>query len=252
MVGTDLYHYNPITSFQWTNSGGVPISGAQLIDDMYNRHIQQVDWFLGSASWQRSKYAFVWSADKNAALSLMLNGVKLGAYPFSTNEQFILNTPGAGTSEVYTLGYGGAAPASGLFFFTWSTPVPGNEYQVSQVSVPWNATAAQVVTAIESMQNFQGTVTATGGPLQTADIVITLGGNYANTALFSQGYQLGYTQDALAGAANTVSTPTLGVPTTAGVDGITNNGSYILDLQAYTSAFLKLKTNGALEVAISS
>jgi hypothetical protein len=246
--GTALYRYIPMTDFQWQNSGGNPISGSQPIDDVYNRKIQQNDWFLGDATTYRSKYAFVWSADTTAALSLMLNGIQYGMYPFTTNEQFIVDTAPQGTSEAYTLTVANTATA-GFVSLMWLTPVPGEGAQVSAQTIPFNATATQVANTIDLIQSFEGVVICTGGPLGTAPVTITLVGSYANTSLFAQGFQMTMGQNTCINAAGALVVASLQLAV-AGVNGMTNNDSLFLDLQAYTPAYLKLKANGQMDPAI--
>ena len=253
MTGTDLYHYNPVAQFQIQNSAGNPISGAQYIDDRYNRHIQQTDWNLGSVTENRSIYEFNFSAAKQGWMSFLLNGVKYGAYPFTTNETLQITMPAAGVNEVVTLLQGsdtGFSVTGGGYYLLWSTPIEGT--QRTQL-IGYNATTAQVKAALEALINFQGTVTVTGD--LTAGLVLTFGGNYGNMPLYNEGYQLSAipalftTVSGVTGWTDLPVTNSLFVNlTTPGAYGITDGASYVLDIHAYTLSYVKQNSDRSLSV----
>lgn len=77
LVGRNLFTEVPIASFAIYNAAGNPITGTQVIDDALNRHKQQKNWTLGTASKHHAKYLFVWAAAKQGFLSMLLNGIKV-------------------------------------------------------------------------------------------------------------------------------------------------------------------------------
>lgn len=247
----DLYHYNPIKSFQIQDSAGNPISGAQFIDDRYNRHIQVPDWTLGSLTEDRSVYMFSWAAAKQGTMAFLLNGQKYGAYPFTTNETLILNMAEAGTNEHLFIVYETQAIVSGgTYVLAWSTPDQGTQYTEE---IAYNASPATVKAALEALVNFQGTVTVTGS--YTAGFDLEMTGTYGNTPLYDQGYQLAVISQTRTTVGGVTGWTTLGVPaamhagrTSSGAYGISNGASYTLDIHAYTLSYLKQKRDRSLEV----
>lgn len=71
-------------------------------------------------------------------------------------------------------------PTGGTFTISYNSGVTA--------AIPYNATAAQVVAALEGLTFFEpGDITATGGPLPGADIVLTFVGRVSGTDLFPLG-----------------------------------------------------------------
>lgn len=258
LVGEDLYHYQPISSFQIQDSAGRQISGAQYIDEKYNRNVQQQNWNLGSASAYRYNYMYVFGANNSGWMSVLLNGVKYGAYPFTTNETLQIITAKAGASETYTLTYsqplgGGVTvtPSSGTFELVWHTPIDGSQ---RTLPIAYNASAAVVQAALDALVNFQGTVTVT---TITNGWQFVMSGPYGNRVLYNDGYQLEVDTTGLHSSFTIGGTAVTDIPlqpsmnliiTQSGVDGITDGGSYILDIHAYTTSKLKQNSNRGLEV----
>lgn len=242
LVGRDLLSENIISSFQFRDSAGNAISGPQFIDDIYNRQIQQADWCLGRASAHHFVYVFVWSAAKTGLLSVLLHGVKYGAFPFTTNETLQVNTAVAGTNEVLSLQYNHPADITqGTFIIAWSTPQGGTQYTAP---ITFNATALQVQTAIQLLNNFRGTCTVTGN--QAANWVITFTGHYATRPMSAAGYQM-----CVITAAEAASNELEGlrvIVTVPGITGIVSGSSQILDLHMYTTSLINTTAKGGIRV----
>lgn len=245
LVGRDLFTENRIASFQYQNSSGNPISGAQFIDDIYNRQVQQMEWCLGTASAHHYKYIYVWASSKQGFLSMLLNGVKYGAYPFSTNEQLVVTMDTAGTNEEVTITATNAGTiAGGEMSIAWSTPDGSTQYCVP---FGYGASTAQIKAAIENMTNFRGTVNVTGSA-QTA-YVIEFTGHYGNRPLYDQGYCM----QVMSCSFNTGGSiqAAMAKVTTPGVRGITSGSNMIMDMVYYTTSYVKQLTDGSLLVGHS-
>lgn len=279
-VGTDLLSFWPISSFQVQDSAGVAITPPQYITDLVDRTIYYPRSFLGRLAHLNNVYTWNFANDPTAPLSLILNGMKLGSYPFTGNEKLLINTAPAGSNEVITYSFlavptqtgAGQAPASpqltaGGFYFFFNTP---NGTQKSSLITP-SMTNAQVATAIEDINFFTGTVTVTGFPLAftgtasgigntgiSAASTITYGGAYALQPMEAQGYEL-YAQPAalnleiLNGATDYMAPVIIEEATsTQGVWGIANGNSYIIDIYSYTTGILNIAKGGNPTVTYAS
>lgn len=245
MTGRDLYSEVQISSFQVQNSAGLAITGNQFIDDVLNRQVQQADWILGSLSEHHFTYLYVWASAKQGLLSMLLNGVKYGAYPFDTFQSLVFNTLGGGTNEVYNLAYNFPATVTqGTFMLQWSTPKGGT---CRTIPIAFNTTAADVKAKLEAVLNFHGTVNVTGSA--NPQWVIEMTGHYGNRPLFSQGYQL--TAISAADDAANQAQNLRAVVATAGGNGMTDASTLILEIFGYTSGFCKLQSDGSLLVGYS-
>lgn len=245
--GEDCYHGLPITDFQIQNQEGIAITGASFIPEAYNRWAQLARWYLGTWMQNRRFYGWVFGSKDSAAVEFMAVGKPDQVYGFSGNEQLVLDTAPAGTNEALTLTVG-AAVTVGSVQFGWTTPNNGGGG--TAYSVPVNlatATNAQIVTAIEDIFNFEGTVAVTGGPFSaTGTVTVTFSGNYGNRPLFNEGYFLTVLGVVNAGinVVNAITVP--------GVRGITNGGTYTLTVIAFTPSIMSVSagatTSGRLSI----
>lgn len=90
-----------------------------------------------------------------------------------------LYAPSARVNEKDSLAITGGTPASGSFKIAFTAP-----FTETSGTVAYNATAANVVTALEAMSNIRkGDVAATGGPLPGTPVVIEFKGSYAGTPI---------------------------------------------------------------------
>jgi hypothetical protein len=121
------------------------------------------------------------------------------AEPTLANLRTALNQVNSGgTNEVQTINLGAAT--AGSITITFDGQATG--------AIAWNATAAAVQTALESLSNVNpGDVTVTGGPLP-ATITLTFGGQYAGTNVA----QVTVSPTGLTGGTVTVATTTVGAP----------------------------------------
>lgn len=235
MAGEDTYHGFPITDFQFQNEQGVGISGAQLIPESYNRWGQLTRWFLGTWMQERRFYGWNFAAKDSSPVEFLLTGRVNGQYGFSGNEQLVIDTAPAGTSEVQTLSVGAAVTTSAPCWFQFVSPFGTF---LSATFNPSTISNASLVTIIEQITGFEGTVAITGGPLSsTGSITVTFGGNYSNRPMWNAGYQL--TIQGTVNATGLTFTPTT---TTQGVRGITNGGTYTLTLVAFTTSILGISS----------
>lgn len=126
---------------------------------------------------------------------------------------------GAGTSEVQTVSLGAATAGSFTLTFQGETTAP----------IQWNATAAQVQTALEALGSITpGDVTASGGPLPGV-VTLTFGGAYA-----------GMDVPALTGTATGLTGGTLTIATTTEGVGTVEVGSMIGNAEPnYSSIILR-------------
>lgn len=239
LLGTDLASPVPISSFQFLNNAGEPISGMQVIEADFNRFILQPKYFKGRSSRRTKKYAFVWSKNMEGAQSLIMDGAKYGSYPFTNKESLIINTASAGTNEVVTL-TPSSAPASGTFQLAWTNPDMGT---IVSAPIAYNATAATIQSTINNLLNFTGTCTVTG-TMATSVVVTFTGGGYQNRPLNADGFCL-YVINSMLGVTYTMGVSS--VVTTAGVNGITSGSSYTLKIWAYTSSIAHQLTDGSME-----
>lgn len=75
-----------------------------------------------------------------------------------------------------------AGTTAGTFTVTLDFAPGGTPSPVTSAPIPWNATSAQVATAIAAMSNVgTGNVACTGGPLPGAPVVATFGGALASS-----------------------------------------------------------------------
>lgn len=279
-VGTDLSSYWPLASFQFTDSGGNPISSNNLITDEMDRNIYYPRHFLGRAAHINNIYHWNFCNEDTAPLSLILLGCKQGAYAFTGNEKLVINTAPAGTNEVLTLQFfaiptqtgagqtwNSGSPVVGGFYFIFQTPNGGQK----SLLVPANSTNQQVEDAIEGMNFFSGTVTVSGFPLAftgtasgigntgiSATATITYGGAYALQPMEQEGYILyaipsAFQTELTNGAVNYLAPVEINETTsTPGVYGIASGNTYIIDLYAYTTGIVNLKQNGTPSVTYSA
>lgn len=229
--GQDLGNPVPISSFQVLNNAGEPITGMQVVESLYNRSVQQSQWFKGRASRRNQKLAYLWAKHADGARDLIMYGRKYGSYPFTNKESIIINTAQAGTNEQVQINASGA-PTSGGFQLQWTNPDMGMTCVTQELA--YNATAATVQTAINTLPNFTGTCTVTGGPIGTGFTVTFSGGGYQNRSLNNEGFCLSVASNSLIGTTYTVGvSATLN---TTGVPGITSGNSYVLKMWAYTTS----------------
>lgn len=129
------------------------------------------------------------------------------AEPTLANLRAALNQVNAGgTNEVQTINLGTAS--AGSITITFEGQTTG--------AIAYNAAAATVQTALESLANVDpGDITVTGGPLP-GTITLTFGGQYAGTNVA----QVTVTPTGLTGGTVTVATTTQGAPgPTLGING---------------------------------
>ncbi len=113
-----------------------------------------------------------------------------------------------GTDEAQTVTVTGT-PTGGSFTLTFNGQ--------TTAAIPYNATAAQVKTALVALSNVASTdVTTTGGPLPGSPVVVTFGGNYNDTNVA----QMTATASLTGGSSPTAAVST----TTPGVTGATVTG----------------------------
>jgi hypothetical protein len=241
----DAYHGQPIKEFQFQNQEGVAISGSAFIPESYNRWGQATRWFLGTWMQDRRYYTWIFPAKDSSAVEFLSVGRKNGAYGFTGNEQLVLTTAPAGTSEVIFFDCTMLAnpAAESRVFFQWT-----DEYGVTYPSpgyVDMSATsAAALKAAIEAIPNFEGEVTVTivsGGATAPRSFNVAFTGNYANRPLSSKGYQLKIIGTVNDGAGTYASFNQ--IVTTAGVRGITNGSTYTLSVYAYSTAILSVSSD---------
>jgi len=231
LSGQDLGNPVPITSFQVLNNSGAQITGMQVIESEYNREWQQTKWFKGRANRRNQKVAYLWSKHEDGAIDLIMYGRKYGSYTFTNKESLVLITGPAGTNEQVLIN-ASSAPTSGFFQLQWTNPDMGMTC-VTQ-TLAYNATAATVQTALNTLPNFTGTCTVTGTNIGTGFTVTFSGGGYQNRSLNSEGFCLSVGTNSLIGTTYTVGVNT--TLNTAGVSGITSGNSYILKIWAYTTS----------------
>lgn len=272
-IGTDLFNCLPISSFQFLDSGGNPITSQNLITDVMNRDIFFPRHFLGQLAQYQNIYHWNFASQDTAPLSMIELGLKLGSYPFTGNEKLVLNTAPAGNNEVLNLAFTVPAtqtgagqtptaspPTVGGFYFLFTTPNGG---QNQSALVQANATNTDVQNIIEAMPNFSGSVTVTGFPLAftgtasgignagiSATATITFGGDYALQPLASEGFSLithwaGMQTEITNGAVDYLAPVVIGTTTNpAGVAGIQNGNTYYIDIYAVTSAIATITKEG--------
>jgi len=240
LTGLDLAAPVPISSFQFQNNAGEPISGMQVIESDFNRFVMQPQYFEGKASRRTKKYAYVWSKNSTGAMELLLKGTKYGSYPFTNKESLIINTAPAGTNEVVTI-TPSSAPASGTFQLCWTNPEMST---VISAPIAFNATAATIQSTINNLLNFTGSCTVTG-TMATSVVVTFNGGGYQNRPLNADGFCLSVITNSLIGVTYTVGVSS--VVTTPGVNGITSGSSYVLKIWGYTTSVGHQLTDGSVE-----
>jgi hypothetical protein len=244
-LATDTFlYYIPFASYQINNSGGVAISGQQLIDGQFNRLIQSNDFYPGSFFDFRSVYSHIFSRSNTAFIAMIHVGMKQGAYPFTTNEQLLINTMPQGTNEVITV-TPSAAIGGGSFVLSWI--VNGSVPSIQSVSLPYNVTNAALNSAIEGLLNFQGTVTITGGPLyEDNPITITFGSAYQNMPLAGNSNVFDFDTSGLSGGAAPYVISFTVTTTTPGVYGITGGNTFNINVYALTSEISRLTSDGQI------
>jgi hypothetical protein len=195
-------------------------------------------YFEGRASRRIRKYSYVWTKNQKGAQELIQKGAKYGSYPFTNKESLWLVTNPAGTNEVVTL-TPTVAPTAGTFQLQWTNPDEGT---VVSAPIAFNATAATIQSTINNLLNFTGTCTVTG-TMATSVVVTFTGGGYQSRNLNADGYCLSVISAMTAATSCLVSS----VVTTAGVEGITNGGTYTLKIWAYTTSIGHQLTDGSIE-----
>jgi hypothetical protein len=240
LSGQDLANPVPISTFQFLNNGGEPISGMNVIEELYNRAIQQPKWVSGRSSRRTKKYIYCWAKNNDGVKSLIQKGQKYGSYPFTNKESIIITTAQAGTNEVVTL-TPSSAPTSGTFQLLWTNPDMGD---CITAPIAYNATAATIQSAINNLLNFTGSCTVTG-TMATSVVVTFTGGGYQNRSMNSDGFCLEVVGNSLIGTTYTIGVSS--TVTTAGVSGITSGNSYILKIWAYTTSLGHQLTDGTVE-----
>lgn len=280
-IGTDLMSFWPIASFQIQDSAGVAITPPQMVTDLQSRCIYYPRSFLGRLAHLNNVYFWSFANDPTAPLSLILNGLKLGSYPFTGNEKLVINTAPAGNNEVVTYSFRAVTTQTGAtqtvtspqltvggFYYFFSTP--NGLQKTILINTTWSN--AQVATAIEDINFFTGTVTVTGFPLVftgtasgvgdatsiSATATVTYTGAYALQPMEAQGYEL-YAQPAAFsieltnGGVNYMAPVIINETTsTQGVWGIANGNTYILDIYAETTGILNIAKGGNPTVTYSS
>jgi hypothetical protein len=236
-----VFTFTPIESFQYKNSEGAPITGQQLVEDDFLRHIRCPKQFLGRFFRDRHVYPIIFSESDRAFLSLVNIGLKLGAYPFTTNEKLTFTTTNAGVNEVITV-TPGAATTSGTFQMLFVSP------DGSAITPPlaYNATPTDIKNAIEDLDIFQGTVTVSASFNTTGPKTITYGGGYKNRPMQRRGYNLIPIFNNMI-TTGTALTPVTAQVTTVGKWGMTSGASYQLEVLAFTTALLTIE-KGRLNV----
>lgn len=234
----DLYHALPITSYQFQNQEGIPISGAQFIPAEYARWGLFPQWFLGTWMQDRRYYGWSFSAKNSSPVEFLLTGRKNGAYGFTGNEQLVLNTAGAGTSEVinFTATNTAAIAAGSNCYFSWT-----DEYGVTFNSEGFDLstqTNTQIKNLIEGIDNFEGTCTVSALGSAPYNFSVTYGGNYANRPMTANGFSLKLVGTVQFASGNPNSM--LDSVTTPGVRGITNGQTATLTVVAWTSSILNV------------
>ena len=244
LEGTMKKKFYPITHFTILNNEGDQISGQQMIRSEYNRNIQQLGYFPGRYGQFAPIYTYVFAVDDSAPVHFLMNGQKLGSYPFSTYERLAITTAAAGSDEyvaitpLYT-------PTAGNVRFKWTTP-ESIEYS-DFIAFSDFATVGVIESTIEAMKTFDGTVTVTGSI--TAGINVHFQGIYGQRSLESEGYILEIIPDATTISAAGVPIYN-GYASTPGFEGMAA-GTYILDIVAYTTSILCVRPDGGVEVRTS-
>lgn len=264
LQGDEWLNSNQIASFQWQNAAGQGISGQQFIEDIYNRRVQYPKWSPGQlpADYDFINYIYttVFAEPDHAIISLLNNGYKAGCWPFTTNENFVFNTPGAGVNEQVLVTVTNNPATSGSFYIEFDADGQGSTFSEN---LGYNATLYDIQTAIQAMNTFQGSVdvfdsTGSGNknsktfqPLtQTGNLAsfyITYTGRYANKPMASRDFMFQVINNDVANA-----TPVqLGMVTSVdifGQYGITSGATYTINCYAWTTALVTLGTNGQLDV----
>ena len=253
LVGQGLYTATGINQFQLLNDAGIPISGAQQVEDDFDRKVLFPRWFLGQYAKDNHVYYWNFCKQDHGPLALLHTGNKKGAYTFTTNEVLNITTAQAGTNEVQaittfnsTTGVNTLA-AGGVYYFRWNTPTGSSV----SAQVAYNATTTQMTTAIEDIPNFEGTVTPTNTYSAVTLVGFTFGGAYGNRPLLERGYSLEIVSGMNDGAGDylQVTGPAL---STDGVYGMTSGSSYTLDVYAWTTGIVRAKQKtGELIVSLS-
>lgn len=237
-TGSSQYYFVPITSYQFQDSAGLPITGSNFVTGDFGRWGHAPRWSLGS--WMQDRRINIWnfSSKNSGILEFLTMGRKSGAYGFSGNESLVINTPGAGTSEIWTLATGDAtAPTGGSYQLQWV-----DEWGYSETTTPlaYNASASAIKAALELLPNFEGTVTVSAALSATGSLTITFGGVYANRPMRGRNYYLNVfpaLYNATIGQGVTASV------TTAGVLGMTSGATHYLDVIMYTSSILSISSD---------
>jgi len=244
LVGNRLRDYAPIASFNYYNNEGDQLLGQNDISSDFNRLIMQPNYFPSGFSENNNIFTGVFPIEDSAPIHLIMNGSKLGSYPFTTYERLEFTTTGAGVNEVQRCVVAGGVGASGTYFINWQTPF-GVE---STPALAYNSTTAQIKSAIEALQSFDGTVTVGATLDQIVNpVTFTFSGNYGFKELFNNNYKLIVRN-------NSVQTG-LGIQfqydniiVTSGQTGINSGASHTIDIVAYTTSLLELGTNGSIMI----
>jgi hypothetical protein len=250
-VGNDLIHYQPIANFQYQNQEGIGISGQQPTDDTMARDILYPRQNEGTFCKDRRWYRNVFAHDDDSVKSILQKGLKKGAYPFDNHCNLQINTiSNAGVDEVWQLATNTAIPTSGTGYFAWNSPDQGTciSLPVSVADMVSPFTTLQGI--IESMTNFDGTITVSGTWAGT--LLFTFGGAYANQPLYNEGYSL----ELHMGTWNISGAPTqaflfmqpgVSNSSVAGVLGIDSGSTFNIDVYATTTGVVSLLPDGSMK-----
>jgi hypothetical protein len=255
----------PIASFQWQNSAGQGISGQQFIEDVYNRRVQYPKWSPGQLpsnfDFVNYIYTTVFAEPDHAIISLLNQGYKAGAWPFTTNENFVFNTPGPGTNEVVKVTTTNNAATSGTFHITFFA----NGYGASSTPpLAYNSSLADIQNAIETLNLFQGNVnvydyTGIGNENSTtwtpftqatagqANIYIQYAGAYDHLPMGARDYNFQFINETMVNGSGVLLDFSTSV-TTPGVVGIASGNTFQITIYAWTTAIVTLDPKGQLDL----
>lgn len=239
-TGHYQYYFVPLSSYQLQDSSGLPINGSSFVSEAFSQWGHAPRWSLGT--WMQDRKINLWNfSSKNSGIVEFLTmGRKSGSYGFTGNESIVINTPPAGTSEIWTLVTGdGTASTGGSFQLQW---VDEWGHAATTVPIAYNASIGTIAAALQALPNFEGTATVTGaGPSNTGgSFTITMGGVYANRPLRGRNFML----NAFCGLYNaTIGQGLVTSVTTAGVKGMTSGATHYLDILAYTSSLYSISSD---------
>lgn len=239
-TGHYQYYAVPVSSYQIQDSAGLPITGSNFVSEFYSQWAKAPRWSLGT--WMQDRKFNLWnfSSKSSGIVEFLTMGRKSGAYGFTGNETLVINTTAGGTNEIWTLATGdGTVSTGGNYQLQW---VDEWGHAATTVPLAWNATNAQIATALQALPNFEGIATVTGnGPSNTGgSFTISLGGVYANRAMRGRNYML----NAFCGLFNaTIGQGLVASASTPGVKGMTSGATHYLDVLAYTSSLFSISSD---------